>query len=347
MKKNLVYLVAAMATASMAITSCGNDSDQVVSAPKEAKTIDLNAYLNNSPRAFTRADSALQSTELQDWTSIGVYVFENGKFAATTDFAGYENYSIKSFEALEDNSKFKLTPDSAMFYPFSGSAVDVYLYAPRMNAPVLDRDASGIELKGDVKLDQSADSSYVASDLIFGKYVGASAAANKGVADVSLKHKLSKIIVKVTASKGLTLSGVSKIELNGLAANYALDFETGTVTSETGKSYRKNFIVASVNPGDTIALKEFNAILDKGVAAIVPPQRTNNAEIVVTMNGKTCKASLAEMGETVNENTETLESGKAYVINVLVKADAIVVNAVAVTDWVDGGKYSVTMSEFE
>lgn len=362
MKKNLVYLVAAMATASMAITSCGNDSDQVVSAPKEAKTIDIYAHLNGAqPTApITRAGTELQATELNDWTSLGVYVFKSGKVAATNDYAGYQNIGIESFEIndMAEEEQWKLNPDSSIYFPFDQSAVDVYLYAPRTETPSTTIIENKFMMNFLVANNQDTDSAYIASDFIYGMGTAALGEENgNGAINVGLKHALSKIIFKLEVEKGLSVNGISTLKMSNIQKKCAIALADGTVKLATTSGTKGDLIVAKVeevNPYDFDDEAVYNAEVaatyerfanraQNGLAVILPPQKMtatmNQPQIMITMGDKTAKADLKDLG--------TLQGGKVYTVKLKIEGNKVTISVLAITDWVDGGTTELTMSKFE
>lgn len=337
MKKNFIYLVAALATSTLAFTSCGSDDEQPAVSPKALQQIDVTASLNGTKHAATRADSLLQSTELVDWTTLGIYAFKSEKLDSVEGYAGYKNIAVKEFKAA--NNKFALTFDKSIYFPFDQSNVDVYLYAPRSAEPTVDEGTMNMTFT--VADDQTKNENYIASDFVYGKAT-AILSNNKGAVDVELKHALSKIIFKVTTDDGLSLAKLSQIKINEVKRSAKINLANdGYITLLKTKDA---LTVASVDATSDTEMNALVAQVQKGVAAILPPQDMTSTTVSVTLNGKTATASLSEMGNDEGK----LEPGKVYTVKLKVKGDKVSVSVLAITDWVSGGQPTeIEISNFQ
>lgn len=368
MKKNLVYLVAAMATASMAITSCGNDNEQVVNnAPAGPQQVGISAYLSGATTGAevrTRAADDLQSTEFADWNTVGIYVYKTGITAPTTDYAGYQNISISDKTRNDDGefTKWELATEKGIYFPFDQSDVDVYLYSPKQAEPQFQ--ANSMKMAFTVKDDQFADEDYLASDFVCGNATATmnvdetdpEAVENRGKVDVELKHALTKIIFMLDVADGVTLGNISKIWMTNIQRSCYVNLNGGQVILNSSSS-KDNLTIAkfvAVNDEDydydSDAVKAANdqvyaalaAKAKAGLAVILPAQKmtvsTNQPQIKITMAGKTATADL-KLGQ--------LTAGKCYTVKLKVEANQVTVSAVAITDWTDGGTTELNMSKFE
>lgn len=337
MKKNFVYLVAALATTSLAITSCGNDADQPntsVSAPKE---INLTASLGASVKNKTRAESGLQSESI-DFTNVGIYVYDEGYLEASDDYTGYENATVKSFTFTEDE-KFQLTPNDVMYFPLNQEKkIDVYLYAPYAEAPSLDTSAGKMEMTVSVSSDQNANEDYIASDFLYGKTTAAYNADGK--VDVTLNHAHSKLVFKVLASEGYSLGKVTNISLAGITKKTVINIGTGDCKPSTKSSDRGGIVVAepaSESDDDIAAFKE-KIGKDGGVACIIPAQTGVSAsKITIEMDGKTAYASLKDV---------KFEPGNMYTYTLTVVGTQIIPR-LTITPWVENAATNIDITNWE
>ena len=334
MKKNLVCLVAALATTSLAITSCGNDADQPITGVSTPTKINLAASLASS---MTRADYDLQTSSM-DFTKIGVYAFEKGYVAPTQDWTGYQNFTVKEFTGNEDGVSYTLTTDSAMFFPLDQEKnIDVYLYAPYTSTPDLDTSDDKMEMTVTVNEDQSTNEGYLASDFLYGKKTAKY--SQDGKVNVNLQHAHAKILIKVVPTEGFYVGKVTDISMVGVSVKTVVNLGTGSCTTSTERDDRLNILVgapASTNDEDVAAfVKKIN---DEGVACVIPAQKGVSAtKFKIVMDGKTAYANLKDV---------TFESGYQYNYTLTVVGSQI--HAVCtITPWTDGGTKNINLSGWE
>lgn len=339
MKKNFVYLVAALATTSLAITSCGNDADQPVASVSAPTKINLSASLGSSIKSMTRAENGLQS-ESMDFTNVGIYVYDEGYLEASDEYTGYANKTVKEFAAGE-NGQYTLTPNDSLYFPLNqDKSIDVYLYAPYTASPDLDTSDGKMEMTVSVLGDQNSNKDYIASDFLWGK---TTAAYNKdGKVNVTLNHAHSKLVFKVLASEGYSLGKVTNISLAGITKKTVVNIADGSCKASTKSSDRGGIVVAEVDdPNDANKVAAFMAKFDKnsqGVACVIPAQTGVSAsKITIEMDGKTATASLKDA---------VFQPGYQYTYTLTVVGTQIH-PVCTITPWNDGGTTNIDITNWE
>ena len=281
--------------AAMTLTACSQDeADFQPSALTQGNVISLTSQV-----AATRAASDPQTTALSTSNKVGVYVSSG----SSTLYNNVE-HSVGDAGAL--------TATTTMNYPTEdGATVNIYAYAPY---------ASSLELSSDnafsVSTDQSAESGYLASDLVYASKTGQ--ASTSDAVSLTFAHKLSQLQIVIQNDANIDLTNAS-VYVTGTKIATTFNPSTGTVGTASG---------------DATAIKTATISAATTVYAIVVPQDiAAETELVkITTSDKTYIAKLT--------SAATLTASKAHSFTVkLVEATTPVVEvpvsltATSVTEW--------------
>lgn len=295
MDLNKFFTGMASLAAAMALTACSQDeADIQPSALTQGNVISLTSQV-----AATRAASDPQTTALSTSNKVGVYVSSS----SSTLYNNVE-HSVGDAGAL--------TTTTTMNYPTEdGATVNIYAYAPY---------ASSLELSSDnafsVSTDQSAESGYLASDLVYASKTGQ--ASTSDAVSLTFAHKLSQLQIVIQNDANINLTNAS-VYVTGTKIATTFNPSTGTVGAASG---------------DATAIKAATISTAGTVYAIVVPQDiVAETELVkITTSDKTYIAKLT--------SAATLTAGKAHSFTVkLVEATTPVVEvpvsltATSVAEW--------------
>lgn len=290
MDLNKFFTGMASLAAAMALTACSQDeADIQPSALTKGNVICLTSHV-----AATRAASDPQSTALSTSNKVGVYV-------SSSSSPSYNNveHSVGDAGAL--------TATTTMNYPTGdGATVNIYAYAPY---------ASSLQLNSDnafsVSTDQSAESGYLASDLVYASKTGQ--ASTTDAVSLTFAHKLSQLQIVIQNDANIDLTNAS-VYVTGTKIATTFNPSTGTVGTASG---------------DATAIKAANISAAGTVYAIVVPQDiAANTELVkITTSDKTYIAKLS--------SAATLEAGKAHSFTAKITPNEVelTLNASSITEW--------------
>ena len=193
----------------------------------EAVEIKLNvgmAELDAEGRGISRATDV--GFEAGD--EIGVYVVNYVGGAAGT-LQGSGNHA--------DNAKFTYdagtwTPETAIYWQDEETKADFYVYYPRVASPTVTGQVFS------VREDQSTVEAYKASDFLWGKTEGA--APSEEAVNVTVRHALSCVRVKVTPGGGFTEEELAAAEIavrvNHVMTEAKIDLATGVAVAQGGRT---------------------------------------------------------------------------------------------------------------
>ena len=344
MKSNRFWLLATMAAVVISIPSCSSDDESAENSASPAE-LKIMASMAPSIELTTRAGHDVQSTTLNSYTNIGIYVWYSGQTTvnASPVYNGYANDKVASAtaDATSTNFPYTLTPTTTpMYFPVDNHAVDVYLYTPYANTFVAD--ANMVTPDFTVQADQSTDANYIASDFLYGK---ATANYTNKTAQVTMYHALSKIILKVVPASGVTFSTFTELKLTGVNRTTKIRMANDPSSGmSVGSNTTNHVATATAATGtDVIVTNSANFVASTaasdGVAAIIPPQSLTSLGVSCTIDGKTAVASLSGLTYDVSGTPTTISSfdpGKEYTITLNVKSGALDVKLIAIQPWVAG-----------
>lgn len=295
MKANKFFIGMASLVAAMALTACSQDeADFQPSALTKGNVISLTSQV-----AATRAASDPQTTALSTSNKVGVYVSSS----SSTLYNNVE-HSVGDAGAL--------TATTTMNYPTEdGATVNIYAYAPYTSSMDLSSDNAF-----SVSTDQSAESGYLTSDLVYASKTGQ--ASTSDAVSLTFAHKLSQLQIVIQNEANIDLTNAS-VYVTGTKIATTFNPSTGTVGSASG---------------DATAIKAATISAAGTVYAIVVPQEiAANTELVkITTSDKTYIAKLS--------SAATLTASQAHSFTVkLVEATTPVVEvpvsltSTSITEW--------------
>lgn len=335
MKKNRFYLLAAMATAVISLSSCIYD-DEVATAPSTSfnsdEEVQITATMQGINAGNTRAAYNLQSDNLNSWTNAGIYVFKTGATKAVaastgvTGYAGYNNLQVTGTTptTVSDppaTTNITLSTDpTKLYFPVDNTDVDAYVYAPYAAANKADDIVKAMPVT--VADDQTQDASYIASDFIYGKAT-ASYTGNK-TASVTMYHAMTKMTFKIVdAANGTNAAGITEIKLTNVFKSATVDMSAAVVASPTAATdpylnngsnvnvtttttgTRGDVIVAAYDPSGSTAAHTTNfytTAKNNGVSAVIPPHSAADLQ-----NSSASPAAPVQVSVTIDGKTKTAE----------------------------------------
>lgn len=280
-----------------ALSSCSNDEEPDFTG-LDQKYVKFDGTIENQGTA--KATKAAGTT----WGSgdaIGVYMKTAGSALSVGDILNSAN-----------NIKYT-TPGSGAFtaaatgieFPADGRNVDFIAYYPYK--------ASIADFTYPINVSDQSDLTLI--DLL---YSDNAANTNKNNPDVALnfKHKLSQLILNVSAGGGVsTLTGLS-LSVSGLTTDGNFKLADADIVPGTTKTT----LTPTVNISSTTAT--VNAIL-------IPGDDLNNGKLTFTLNGKVYEWT---------PDSQVLESGKKYTYSVQISATGVVLlnPSGTIEDWIEG-----------
>lgn len=308
-----------MATAAAAIVmvACNNEETD-----NWAGEIRLSSGLAVQQVNSTRAANNIQNGQFAAGEKIDVFINEavNTGETATTSYTQPLVYT-----AGGDGSMSTSTSDQP-YYPTSGKDVNIYAYYPSGTVTSIDADAASVEFT--VKENQSSDTDYKASDLMYGKpALNNPVGRTKNDVNITFKHLLSKVTVTLISNVGNPDLTGAKVELLNVQPGTTFTPSTGTITKATGE-------------------KKTITVMDKGTnlsgSAVVVPQTLNQE---VDGKRRFIKVTLKTggelySGELTNSNgyaTGAIEmtAGNEYKYEIKVNLTSLDITS-SITEWVTG-----------
>ena len=297
MKANKFFIGMASLVAAMTLTACSQDEAELQQNDYgKGNVISLTYQL-----AHTRAASDPQTNALSTSNKVGVFVTSG---SATITNGDNNERSVGSAGAL--------TTSNTMNYPTEdGAKVNIYAYAPY---------AAGTALSSDnnfsVSTDQSAETGYLASDLVYASK--ADQASSETAVTLNFAHKLSQLQITIQNDANVDLTS-AVVTVTGTKIATTFNPSTGAIGAASGDA--TDIKAATISDATTV------------YTIVVPQDLAANTELVkITTSDKAYVAKLT--------NAATLAAGKAHSFTVkLVEATTPVVevpvslNATSITEW--------------
>jgi len=319
MKKNQLFLgLATIAAAVFSFSSCSQDElSTTTNVPAKGSEIHLTTDV-----ATTRSVSQnIQDAKIASGVKVGVFVTET---ASTTTFnANGQNNLLVS----DGNEKLKVDAtdtdhSKTMYFPVDNTKkIDIYGYAPYNSSWT-----SIGEQTFTVMADQSSESNYLASDLLYANPLLAKQSDDD--CKLPFKHMLSKININITNNRsGLNLEG-AKVYIRNTQPTVTINLgateeNNTTVYGKLGAaSGDKTVILAATLTSADINTTD-NSKPTATASAIVVPQTVpvgNFIKIVTdaSNNNGTSTSLYAYLG-----TEKKLDSGEAYSYKVTIAEEAV------------------------
>src|SRR5574344_2040578 len=287
------YFLAATAALSLSFASCSSNDEESMT-PATPTPISL----KNDIDAYTRAGKNVQPTQIVEGSIIGVYSFVHGATAVANTKNLQESYGYINIPYTAGATG-TLTAGEKIYYPADGTNVDIYAYAPRKTQGNNITNIANTVLDFSVYADQTADTSYVKSDLLWAQSTDPNGvAASINAQGLAFNHKLSKITVNLTGD--------------------------GNITTKDLKAAR---ITITNTIRDAIMKTSNNEI---SARAIIAPQ-------TITKDTKFLTITIGTLDYFCSvPNDITFDSGKAYTFNITVSATQAKFSSLKIVDWLSG-----------
>ena len=297
MKANKFFIGMASLVAAMAFTACSQDEAELQQSNYNKGNVISLTYL----LAQTRAASDPQTSALSTSNKVGVFVTSG----STTITNGNNNeHSVGAAGVL--------TTSNTMNYPTEdGAKVNIYAYAPYAASMALSSDNNF-----SVSTDQSAESGYLASDLVYASKTDQ--ASSESAVSLNFAHKLSQLQITIQNDANVDLSS-AVVTVTGTKIATTFNPSTGAIGDASGEA--TDIKAATISAATTV------------YAIVVPQDLAAETELVkITTSNKAYVAKLT--------SAATLAAGKAHSFTVkLVEATTPVVevpvslNATSITEW--------------
>ena len=297
MKANKFFIGMASLVAAMAFTACSQDEAELQQSSYNKGNVISLAY----QLAQTRAASDPQTSALSTSNKVGVFV----TIGSTTITNGNNNeHSVGAAGVL--------TTSNTMNYPTEdGAKVNIYAYAPYAASMALSSDNNF-----SVSTDQSAESGYLASDLVYASKTDQ--ASSESAVSLNFAHKLSQLQITIQNDANVDLSS-AVVTVTGTKIATTFNPSTGAIGDASGEA--TDIKAATISAATTV------------YAIVVPQDLAAETELVkITTSNKAYVAKLT--------SAATLAAGKAHSFTVkLVEATTPVVevpvslNATSITEW--------------
>ena len=244
--KTKLFLFAAIAAATVMMTSCNND-DEVIdnNAPVEIR-------LSSANLASRGVAQDLQLTQFENNEKIGVFINENAA-SPTTTYPQPLEYTA--------NGTGGMTPGTQPYFPQSGNGVNINAFYPYTAAESLT-----MPKVFNIKTDQSANADYKASDLMYGVPAANPVARTTGNVQLTFNHLLSKIDIELTSGDGNPTIVGATVKLKGIKPQTTFNPLTGSIAVAEG--------------GATDIMVMTTDALLKGSAIIVPQAIAQGAAFI-------------------------------------------------------------------
>lgn len=315
MKQKYYYLIAALATATMALSSCINDDYD-----PEVVRLSVEGLGSN---ATTRAAStdALQNTQFVSGLGIQVEAYATG---------GTSTYATAVYNTTSNpgstSGSIQLSPASTPIYYHPTSNIDICAFYPSSVA-------SASTPTFTVNADQTTASiaNYQSSDLMYAtKLTNKAKGPTHGLI---FNHAMSQIIVNLQEGTGLTASditsNVTAVKINNTIPTANLTFAVDGSSVPTG-------VVTAAASG---SVGDIDITGDKAtnVGIIVPQTVTSGTTLfTITYNGNNYTYAL-----TANQ---TFAAGNKYTYTFTLNLAGLQLESVTINDWHAGGSETPTIN---
>lgn len=258
MKGQIRFFINLIVIATMLFSACSGGDDVIDTKPPEPKppiVEDTKIPISITPHAADNGDIHFERGD-----KVGLYVVNyNGSNAGQLTTSGNH----------VDNLRFSYsdswTPDKTIYWKDENTKADFFCYYPYTSSIT---NVSSLTIA--VKEDQSSEENYKASQFLWGMKTGVD--PTKTSVDISLKHAMSKLIVKLVAGTGIKEEELTNAEvlICGLKTDATLNLTTGEITA-TGTT-------KDITPKKETAQYE----------ALIIPQSIKNIDLIkVTIDNKT------------------------------------------------------------
>lgn len=307
-----------MATAAAAIVmvACNNEETD-----NWAGEIRLSSGLAVQQVNSTRAANNIQNGQFAEGEKIDVFINEavNVGETATTNYPRPLVYTAGRDGAMS------ISTSDQPYYPTSGKDVNIYAYYPSGTVTSIDANAAPVEFT--VKENQSNDTDYKASDLMYGTPDKNPVGRTKNHVNITFKHLLSKVTVTLKQGAGIKNLTNAKVELLNVLPTTTLTPSKGTIDEATGTQTEIT-------------------VMDKGTnlsgSAVVVPQTLNQEvegkrrfiRVTLETGGVLYSQNLKDNDGNLIEDIK-MTAGNEYKYEITVNLTSLDIKS-SITEWVTG-----------
>lgn len=204
----------------MTLAACSNDDE----SDNRAGEIRLSSGLTVQ-QTGTRAATGIQSTQFASGEKIDVFISENTAGTATTTYAQPLVYTAGGSGTMNPPA------GNQPYFPTSGNGVNIYAYYP--SEKVTDITATNVSFS--VAEDQSGETNYKASDLMYGTPANNNPVARTGSAiALTFNHLLSKVTITLESGAGSPVLDGAVVKLKAVKPSTTLNPSTGAISEAGG-----------------------------------------------------------------------------------------------------------------
>lgn len=353
------YLV--IATSALFLAACSTDSMEEKLEKQVLVPIQLGTTLQVSTTRSNAQD--IQSTELVDQATVGVYIYHNATTTSATTKYGYKNLAYKAENpnpasaAVTPGDLTLVTAANQPYFPDDkGKTIDIYAFSPQIYTGTDELSTLTAQDVFATKPDQTSDANYLASDFVWGTAAAVTysvASSTTSRIPITMEHMLSKVNVNIAPGTGMEgsstdilskLHGV-KVTLNKVKLDGTVNFTTGAVTvraDNAGTSYTNTptgvVLTSATDKAKkttfTESSKTYNACTS---SAIIIPQTLAKGtdtdpflEISIPNGTSTPSVYKVKLSSDI-----TLDAKKVYTFNIIVNAQSLSLTT-TITDWAAG-----------
>ena len=297
----------AMAALALVAAACNNDDEITDNWNGEIR---LSSGLTVQ-QTGTRAATDIQSTQFASGEKIDVFISEDVTTGtATTTYAQPLVYTAG------ESGTMTAPTGNQPYFPTSGNGVNIYAYYPSNKVGT---DITKTDVTFSVAEDQSGETNYKASDLMYGKPATNPVARTSSATTLTFKHLLSKVTIKLVQGAGSPALTDAVVKLKSVYPSTTLNASTGTISGTSG-----NTTDITVKANTTTGLDN---------SAVVVPQTLATSFIEVTLaNGGVLTSKDLKDGSSNPISSVVLASGYEYTYTITVNLTSLDVTS-TITPW--------------
>lgn len=274
---------------------CSGGSDNPEPTPPQNPTIEEKMEIKISPSV---SNSRATDYGFENGDCIGLYV---------VNYSGNNPGSLSNSGNHVNNMRFRYDgtwiPDNPVTWGDNETHADFYVYYPYSTVQSVNAHEFA------VKIDQSSENAYKASDLMTGKSLNVAPTAS--AIEIPVSHAMSRAVIYLEAGNGFTAETLAattiSVKLNGLKYKSTVDLASGNVTPA----------------GDPTSITPLHT--DGCYKALIVPQTVETGNLItVTADGR----------EYNLQKGFSFEGGKSHKFTITLSKTSTGVN-VNITPWID------------
>ena len=291
------------------LASCSTDMEPVTQ-PSELQAIQLTAQgVSSTEPTRAASTSDLQNTAFAAGEDVAVYLVDNASATtyATTPYRFRAEAAVDGHNTLNYYSD--ATTPSTLYYPTSGSAINIYGFYPYNKfSSVNNRSTTDLDVS--VNADQSTAANYRSSDIMIGVPTDNNpVACTSSAVGLTFRHLMAKLVIRL---KQGVHSGTSSVVTATNLANSTLTI--GSVTTEATLNMTNGSVTTGSNSANVTVASSTNlyfyynnantTISSTEYAIVLPPQALTGKTITITTGAnETISGTLPTLSLTAGSST--------------------------------------------